>query len=296
MESVNRTILTLPSFFGFNLFNNTIENVIDLYNVEATRITGMGLDTVTRNQMLNNALSNSLRNGMEAFSLFGGAAANFLPAINWQLRWDGIEKWGMFQAIGARRISFEHKYQSRYTENAMTTDNGKAIQQQLVQHGFQPLLGLTLSFDEKKLKGILTGNIRYSTTNQYMLSSANRSTITRQNSDEFQLQASYTLKGFKFKLLNISLENDLEFSFLTSIKKNSRATYDVLNYAGENGRKLDGNTQIKIEPRARYSISSRLTASAFVSYEATLTEGAASPGFSTTQVGIDLRLSIAGGR
>ena len=296
MQSVNRTILTLPSIFGFNIFNNTIENVIAKYMAEANIINNSGLDTVTKNQALNNALSNSFRDGMEAFSMFKGAAANFLPAINWQIRWEGIEKWGIFQSIGARRISIEHKYQSRYTENAMSTDNGSAIQQQLVQHGFQPLIGITLSFDEKKLKGILTGNIRYSTSNQYQLSSANRSTITRQNVDELLIQASYTLKGFQFKLLNINLKNDLEFSFLTSLKKNDRATYDVLNYTGENGRKLDGSTQIKIEPRARYTISDRLTASAFVSYEATLTEGAASPGFSTTQIGIDLRLNIAGGR
>lgn len=297
LESINRTILTLPSVFGLNLFNNTIEDVIARYEREKQIILNQALDTVTKNQALNNALAQSFRNGMEAFSFFGsGNIAMFLPAVNWSLRWEGIEKWSIMERIGAKRVSLEHKYQSRYTENANITDNGRAIQAQIVQHGFQPLIGITMSFDEKKLKGNLTGNIRYSTTNQYQLTSSNRSTITRQNTDELQVQASYVLRGFKFSLLNISLENDLEFSFLTSLKKNSRATYDVANYTGEDGRKLDGSTQIKIEPRVRYSLSNRVTASAFVSYEGTFTEGAASPGFSTTQIGIDLRLSIAGGR
>ncbi len=31
LESFNRTYLTFPSFFGLNVFNNTIEHVIDLY-------------------------------------------------------------------------------------------------------------------------------------------------------------------------------------------------------------------------------------------------------------------------
>jgi len=296
LESVNRTVLTLPSIFGLNLFGNTIGNVIADYERQKQAILASGMDTVSKNQALNNALATSFRNDMEAFHIFGGSFSNFLPSINWALRWEGLEKWSFLKNIGARRISLEHKYQSQYTENAQATDNGRAIQSQTIQHGFQPLVGITVSFDEKKMKGTLTGNIRYSTTNQYQLSSANRSTITRQSTDELQIQASYVMRGFKFSLLGIDLKNDLEFSFMTSVKKNDRATYDVSDYAGENGRQLDGNTMIKIEPRARYSLSDRVTASAFVSYEATLTSGAASPGYSTTQVGIDLRLSLAGGR
>jgi hypothetical protein len=296
LESIDRTILTLPSVFGLNLFNNTIEDVIAKYEMQKEEILASNMDTVTKNQALNNALASSFRDGMEAFNIFSGDFSYFLPSINWALRWEGIEKWPFLRNIGARRISLEHKYQSRYTEQAQVTDNGKAIQAQIVQHGFQPLIGITIAFDEKKLKGTLTGNIRYSTTNQYQLTSSNRSTITRTSTDELQIQVSYVMRGFEFKLLGISLQNDLEFSFMTSVKKNNRATYDVSNYAGEDGRQLDGSTMIKVEPRVRYSLSNRVTASAFVSYEATLTSGAASPGFSTTQIGIDLRLSLAGGR
>ncbi|MFA7326773.1 MAG: hypothetical protein WC121_08930 [Candidatus Kapaibacterium sp.] len=95
------------------------------------------------------------------------------------------------------------------------------------------------------------------------------------------------------------MKNNIEYSFLFSIKDNSRATFDVSDEAslnGNDGRELQGDTQITIEPRIRYSISNRVTASFFFRYDATITAGAANPGFSTTQVGLDLRISLAGGR
>lgn len=296
LESYNKTILTLPSIFGFNLFNNTIQHVIALYESKKPAILNSSKDTVTKNQALLNALAESFHDGLEAFGFFGGAIGKFLPSINWAIRWEGLEKWNVLEAIGAKKISLEHKYQSRYTENAQITDNGKTIQGQMVQHGFQPLIGATVTFDEKKLKGLLTGTIRYSTTNSYQITSANRATITKQSTDELQIQASYTIRGFTFPLFNLNVQNDLEFSFLASLKKNDRATFDIMNYTGEKGSQLDGNTQIKIEPRVRYMMSNRVKASFFVSYEGTFTSGAATPGFSTTQLGLDINININGGR
>lgn len=295
LESFNRTYLTFPSFFGLNVFNNTIEHVIDLYNEEKTRIQAMDLDTLTKNSLLLNALSESFHSGMEAFSIFGGKVGKFLPAINWGIRWEGIEKWGIWGGI-AKKISFEHLYSTKYTESAQITDNGRAVQSQQIQYGFQPLFGITMSFDEKELNGLLTATLKYNSTSQYQLSSSNRSTITRQATDEIQAQASYTLKGFEFPLFDLILKNDIEFSFTGSFKKNRRSTYDVLDYAGENGRTLDGNTQITLEPRVRYSMSNRITASFFIRYEGTYTEGASTPGYNTVQTGLDIRISIAGGR
>jgi hypothetical protein len=88
----------------------------------------------------------------------------------------------------------------------------------------------------------------------------------------------------------------MEFSFNTQVRRNLRAQYDVLDYKGPDGSLVDGTTQITIEPRARYTISNRVTASAFFRYEGNFSEGAANPGFSTSQVGVDIRLSISGGR
>ena len=88
----------------------------------------------------------------------------------------------------------------------------------------------------------------------------------------------------------------MEFALNASYKRTLRSTYDVLNLTSADGQKLDGNTQIIIEPSARYGISNRVTARFFMRYETTINQGAASPGFSKYQVGMDIKVSVSGGR
>jgi cell surface protein SprA len=148
----------------------------------------------------------------------------------------------------------------------------------------------------------LTATLRWSNTKSYNINNAARASLNSQLTNEITAQGSYTMRGFEFPVFGINLKNDLEYSFLFTYKHNKRHTFDITRpsdtYTGDKqeGETLDGNTQIIIEPRARYSLSSRLTASFFVRYEGTFTEGAAQPGFHTTQVGFDLRISVAGGR
>lgn len=296
MESFSRTYFMFPSVFGFNLFNNTIENVVNLYQDREADILGMAIDTVEKNRLMLLALSESFRDGLEAPSLLAGKLKQYMPALNWAIRWEGLEEWDIFQKIKATRVSVEHMYTSDYQESSQISDIGKSMQNQQVQYGFTPLLGVTMAFDEKELGGVLTATFRWQSTTSYQLTSAKRATISRQSSNEIQAQASYMMEGFEFDLLGISLENNLEYSLLMSFKQNKRATYDIFDYEDEEGRTLDGQAQVVIEPRIRYSMSQRVTASAFVRYEGTVTEGAASPGYSSTQIGIDLRISISGGR
>ncbi len=300
LESFNRTFISFPTILGLNVFNNSIEHVVELFEARQNEIlTNPNLDTVQKNQRLQNALAESFYDGLEAFSFLSGSAGKFLPSINWGIRWEGLEEWAIFGGI-AKKISIEHKYNSTYTENVQVTDNGRAVQNQNVQWGFQPMIGVTTSFDEDLLDGNLTATVRWSSTKSYQLNSAAKSTISSQATTELTGQASYTMKGFDFILLGLKLENDLEFSFLATYKDNSRKSFNIFDeesYANNSaGRTLDGNTQIIIEPRARYSMSNRVTASFFVRYEGTFTEGAAQPGFHTTQVGFDIRISVAGGR
>ena len=297
-ESFTKTSLNLPTFFGLNIFNDDIERVIELFEGKKANIVGMNVDSIVKNRMILNALSESFHDGLTSFELITGAIGKFLPSVNWGLRWEGIEKWDIWGGI-PKKISLEHVYTSKYTETAQTTDNGRFIQGQQVQMGFQPLIGITASFDEKKLNGVLTATLRWNMTNAYQLTMANRSTVSKQHTSEFQAQASYTLKGFEFPLFGIQLKNDLEFSFLGSYKRNQRVTYDVSGteyYGGTDGRTLDGNSQLILEPRARYSISDKLSAAFFIRYEGTFNEGAAANSFHSFQTGLDIRLSIAGGR
>lgn len=291
-ESYNRTFLRLPKFLFFAPFDNTIENVINLYQQKISTI--QDPDTSSLNQKRLNALSEAFQEGLEALRFMPGKLKQFLPSLNWSLRWDGIERIEPFKGI-ATRISLEHRYQSTYQENALINDNGRLTQGQTVQMGFQPLIGLTFTFDEKKLDGLLTGSIQYRTQTDFNLQSQN-STVASTESKELQITSSYMKRGFKFNLLGLEFNNDMEFLLTGSYKRNLRSTYDLLKLTNSEGQKLNGDTQIIIEPSARYTVSQRLTARAFVRYETTINEGAATPGFSTTQAGIEIRLSIAGGR
>ncbi|HYF03802.1 MAG TPA: cell surface protein SprA [Patescibacteria group bacterium] len=294
-ESYNRTYFSVPTFLTFGLFGNTVEDVIDLYTEKKNEIQLMpGEDSTARNARELTALNEAFRDGLEFLNFFPAAIRSIAPVLNYGIRWEGIEKWSIFKGV-ARRISFEHMYASTYQENARVLDNGRVIEVQQVQAGFQPLIGLTMAFDETKLDGNLTASLRYNPRTGYQLSAASRQ-ISRETSHEFSLQASYSKRRFTFPLFGFQLDNDVEFSFLTSLRRSLRATYDLEDFKGEDGQRLNGSTQIIIEPRARYNVSNRLTATAFVRYEGNFTEGAATPGFSNTQVGIDFRLSVAGGR
>jgi cell surface protein SprA len=300
-ESFNRSYLSIPSVFWVDVFNNNIEHVIKLYEQKKNQRILNGLDTnnITpqENQLLLNDLTESFHDGLQAFSFSSGKVGKFLPAINWAIKWQGIERWDIWKGL-VKSANIEHRYTSIYTENALINDNGRQTQSQQIQIGFQPLFGLTMSFDEKKLNGILTATVKYSTTTGYQLNSSNRSTIAKNSTDEIQAQASYTMKGFEWDLLGLKLQNDVEASFTATYQSSDRSTYDVIltGSNGKNGRILDGNSKIIIEPRIRYNMSNRVTAAFFVRYEGTFTEGAAQPGFTSTQVGLDIRISIAGGR
>jgi hypothetical protein len=291
-QTLDRTFISFPDM-PFGLSDDNVENVVRLYNVRKTAILA-NPDTTNRNSQLLNALAESFREGFESWQFFSGEIARAIPALNWTLRWDGIEKLPLFKGL-AQRVFLEHAYQSNYTENARTNDNGRFIEIQQIKSGFTPLIGLNLSFDERKLNGLLTATARYSVTTTHGFNASARATISQETSHEFQIQASYLRRNVPLKLLGMDLNNDLELTFNTQVRRNRRGQFDVLDYK-PGGAVVDGTTQIVIEPRARYTLSERVTASAFFKYEGNFSEGAANPGFSTTQVGIDIRLSISGGR
>ncbi len=306
MESFERSFFHLPGMFGFNVFGSNIQDVLQDYEQRK-----VGIDQqinnnpdltdderqVARNRAYQVALTESFYNELETFSFSSGNIGKFLPALNWRITWEGIEEWDIWDGF-VQRAQIEHVYSSAYNEAAQITDIGRQVQQQTVNFGFQPLIGVNLTFDEKKIGGRANAVFKWNSTSNYNLNSAARSLIQTESTEELQMNASYTMDGFSFSLLGLELQNDLEFSFLGKFAKTRRATFDVLNpeEAGGEGRTLDGTTQITLEPRARYSLSNRVTASFFVRYDGTFSEGAATPGFSTTQVGFDFRINVAGGR
>lgn len=289
-QTIERTYISLPFFFT----NDNVDHVLALYNERKAAVLN-DPDTNRRNALLLQALNESFLKGFESLQLFTGEAAKIMPALNWTLRWDGIEKLFGLRNI-AQRVYLEHGYQSTYKENATINDNGRIVEIQEVRTGFQPLFGVNMSFDEKRLNGLLTATVRYSLTEAHSLASSARATIQRENTHEIQIQASYLRRGMSLSFLGLELKNDLEFTFLTQFRRNLQSRIEIDEYPAQRPRTVNGQTQITIEPRARYTISNRVTASAFFRYEGNFTEGASTPGYSTSQVGVDIRLSISGGR
>ncbi len=302
MQTIDKSYISLPTIFGLNLFGNTVEDVVKGFELRRDAIVQRtDIDTLEKNKLLNRALAQSFYEELEAFSFSGvGQLGHFLPSINWGIRWTGIEKWTIWGGY-LKKVQVDHNYTSNYSEAVQITDNGRVIQNQQVTTGFSPLIGVNVSFDEAKTKGTLTGSIRWNRTQGYNLNAAAKSVVTSQTTNEIAVQANYTMNSFSIPFLGFQLKNELEFSFLGSYKFNGRGTFDVFDptsFSGgqEQGRVLDGSTVVSVEPRVRYSLSERLTASFFVRYDGTFNVGASNPGFHTTQVGLDFRLSIAGGR
>jgi cell surface protein SprA len=293
-QGTDRTFISFPDFFPFKIADDNIDHVLRLYNERKAQITGV-TDSTELNARLLEALNDAFVEGFESLQLFSGEAARMMPALNWTLRWDGIEKFPLFRGL-AQRIFLEHAYQSTYKEVSTINDNGRVVEAQEVRTGFQPLIGMNLSFDERRLEGLLTATLRYSVTEAHMLAGSARGTIQKENSHELQIQASYLRRGMTLRFLGLELKNDLEFTFLTQLRRNLTGRIEVDEYPNAAARTVNGTTQITIEPRARYTVSNRVTASAFFRYEGNFTEGASTPGFSSTQVGVDIRLSISGGR
>lgn len=296
-HQVNRTFFSLPSLFGINIGGNPAERVIEKFEAKERVIDAdQTLDTLSKNVAKMDAISDAFYEGLETFSLTGGTLGRYLPAMNWRINWEGLEKFPLWSKW-VRRMTFDHAYTSRYMENYRVTDNGRVIDGQSVETGFSPLIGLNATFDEKQLDGILNVRLLWNSRNNYMLSAVQKATLSRTLSEEIQLQAGYTMKGFEFPLLGISLKNDFEVSMLTSYKVNKTSTYDLMkNNNPQAGRVLTGNKQIVVEPRATYTLSNVVRISAFFRYEGTFNEGVGSPGFTTTQVGMDIRISLEGGR
>ncbi len=301
-EQYQRTFLTAPYWLVFAAFNNRPETVVERYRTLRAQIIGNKNEdslTIEEQLALQNAMTDAFISGLQAFEFLPGVLQRYLPQVNWSLRWEGIEKFWILEQF-AQRITLEHAYQTIYTESAYTTDNGRVVNAQTVQMQFQPLVGAIFSFDEKKLKGLLTANLRYNSRTNYSIAAAAR-TLTEEVQNELAFNANYALRGFSFPLLGIDLKNDVEFSLIASYRASSRRTFLLGQRTAQaqqstNGTEVDGRRSFLIEPRARYTLSRLVTATAFFRYNGEFTTGAANPGFSVTEVGVELRISISGGR
>jgi cell surface protein SprA len=265
----------------FSVFDNGIEKVNELYNPNSTDA--------------NASLSSAFIEGFETFPWLSKLGplkdvTKYIPRPNWRITWDGLEKFFLFKQI-AKRVSLDHSYSSSYTEGwRLTPDGDREVQTQRIEYGFAPLVGLNFNFGQL-WGGDLTSNVKYSARTNYDLGISTRN-ITETFSRDIGITAGYSKQGFDLPLFGVSLKNDIEFSFSYTSTQNSIVRFEMANFT-EEGIPQDGTIRTTIEPRIKYTVSSKVTLSIFYKRSTVEPEGAARiPPTTTNEAGLDVHISI----
>ena len=279
--SISRSFFSLPPVLFLSAFKSGIKRVNELYDPNAADP--------------NASLSNAFVQGFETLPWlsklpFLQNVANYIPRPNWSITWDGLEKYYPFKSI-AERVSLEHSYSSGYTEGwYISPDGKKIIQSQRIDYGFSPLIGLNMTF-AKLWTGNMSGSIKYSTHETFDLGVSTQN-ITESFSKDIGISASYQKSGFELPLFGISLKNDIEFTFSYTNSQTSTIIYDMKDFK-EGGTPQDGTSRVTIEPRIKYTISSKVTLAVFYTRTSVTPVGASRiPPTTTNEAGLDVHISI----
>ena len=220
--------------------------------------------------------------------------ANYIPRPNWSITWDGLEKLWPFKYV-ADKVSFDHAYSSSYTEGWYIDPNGnKVTQSQQVNYAFAPLIGLNMTFG-KLWGGDLSGTIKYATSSTYALGLSTLN-VSESDTKDIGLSASYHKSGFELPIFGVSLKNDIEFTFAYTYSLNSTVLFDFTQSPfSDAGTPQEGQTRVTIEPRVKYTISSKITLSIFYTRTTVQPEGQSNVIPTTSNsAGLDVHLAIGG--
>jgi len=282
---VDRSYLSFPPVLFFKFFRTSIEDVQKGY--EKLRI--------DKNDARSNdaKLAEAFENGMEALPFTRKLIGSIWPRPNWTLRWDGLEKLPLFESF-ATRVSLDHSFQSGYKRRWKISPTGDEVtESQQITQQFSPLLGVSVTF-KQLLKGNFGMNFRLGTSTSYDLTPSAQN-IVESGSTEIAVSADYSRQGFEIPFFGLSLSNDLQMSFTFSYRKDSRRVYDLkaVNFK-KDGTPLEGSSRTSIEPRIRYILSSRVTASIYYKYSKLKPDAGGSriPGSTTNEGGLDVRVAI----
>ena len=277
--SLTRSFLSLPE--SLPLVESGIQKVFSLYNPNAADP--------------RKSLQNAFVEGFETLPVLSGLPAfsdvnEFIPRANWRITWDGLEKILFFKSL-ADRISLDHAYSSTYTEGwKLSAEGDQEIQTQRIEYGFTPFAGLNITFGQV-WGGNLNGSIKFSSRTTYDLG-ASTTNINETLSRDIGFTASFSKAGFDVPLFGVSLKNDVEFLISYTSTKNSVVRYEMNNFT-EEGIPQDGTTRTTIEPRIKYTISSKVSLSIFYKRSSVEPEGAARiPPTTTNEAGLDVNIVI----
>jgi len=307
--NLSRTYLSMPDFLFLGAFGNDIDGVVDEYarrksevpepqlpaNPTAADSIAFGQAQVAYNKELTKVLSQTFEQQLEAFNWLPGDIGRYLPRMNWQFTWNGLDKLP-FLSGWAAQASIRHAYIGRFTYNYRKTSDGEIPETQTVTRGFSPLIQFNIEGKPDVFDGTARASISYNTTTDFALVTAARSEISKEVKNEAQMQVSYQKKGFNLPLFGLNLKNEIEFQMTFSYSRNNRKRFDLTDFKPDGNN--NGSTRISFRPSIRYSISNAVDAIGFINYDATLPDDAGSREIrrSTTKVGVEIRLRISGGR
>jgi cell surface protein SprA len=278
--------MTFPDVLFLGVFKTGLKQVSTLYaELKADRS-----DTRSDEEKLNQAFER----GFEALPFFRDIFGQYTPRVNWSFRWDGLEKLPLFSNF-VSRLSLDHAYNANFTMQYQNRPGGggERTDAQRVMYGFAPLLGLNFTFKEL-WKGSFGANIRFNSTSSYDLTTSSRN-IVEALTQEISLTASYSRRGFEIPFFGLALNNDIDVSVSYSRSANSRKTYDVSKLdVNLQGTPLEGTTRTVLEPRIKYVLSLRVTASVYYRYSSIVPDDSGSriPGSTTNEAGLDIHISI----
>ncbi|HTY10718.1 MAG TPA: cell surface protein SprA [Bacteroidota bacterium] len=287
--SVERSFFTLPPVFVLSAFKSGITEVSKEF---------AALEDNTSDTRINDEkLSQAFENGFESVPLFRKLLGEFMPRFNYSFHWDGLEQLSIFKSY-ASHVSLDHAYSSTYQTSFHGNLSGgdEIVDAQHIGYQFSPLLGLSVTFKEL-FKGNVSANIRYNTTESYDLIPSAQN-IVENGTKEISITGSFGRTGFEIPFFGLSLSNDIDISLNYTYSDNSRVTYTALP-AGtgsglDGGVPGDGSSRSVTEPRIRYVLSSRVTASLFYRYTKVTPDagGSTIPGSTTNEGGLDVHISI----
>ena len=287
--SIERSFFTLPPTFIFSSFKSGIGEV----SKEYAALQSNTADTRTDDEKL----SQAFENGFETLPLLKKILGEYMPRFNYSFHWDGLEQLSFFKNI-ASRVSLDHAYTSTYqtTYHGNLSGGDEIVDAQHIGYGFSPLLGLSMTFKEF-LKGNISANIRYATTTSYDLVPSAENIVENVTKD-ISITGSFGRTGFEIPFFGLSLSNDIDISLNYTYSNNARQTFTSLP-AGtgtglDGGVPGEGSSRSVTEPRIRYVLSSRVTASLFYRYTKVTPDagGSTIPGSTTNEGGLDVHIAI----
>lgn len=259
-------------------------------------INDVGITKVNELYLKNGDIADAFSEGFESIPIISKLpilkdVTKYIPRANWRIDWRGLEKISFLEGL-ARTISLNHAYSSTYTEGwKIDPDGNKQVQTQRINYGFTPLAGINITFD-KMWGGNLTGSIKYSTKNSFDLGITTKN-ITESFSKDINFTASYSKSGFSLPLFGLDFKNDIEMSLSYTQAQNSVVIYEMGENFSENGKPQDGTNRVIIEPRVKYTLSSKVTLSIFYKRTTVEPEGASNiPATTTNEAGLDVHISI----